>query len=271
MCEAEIHEQDWMTAPITFVKAVTREKLGENTRFLSGTILKDGRIIMSDDKNNRLVQLDENYDIVKEYKIEEKPHAISAGHNANELYLAYNERYVDLCKLDDGLALVRRIETKAGTDGVAACGDNVAVANGMEMDILSQDGTMIQSFPQKGYFCYIATSLTKRTCYYKNKNAIICRTWEGKELFKYKHQELTEPRGICLDMSDNVYVVGTPSDSDENGIVHQISSDGQKGRILLEKLRCFDSPYHIIFNPATNELLITSYNEDTVFEVYKLG
>jgi len=63
-----------------------------------------------------------------------------------------------------------------------------------------------------------------------------------------------------------VYVCGFDSKN-----VHKISSDGLRSRILLEKLHIISDPYGVLFNTQSNELIVTSVRENTVFEVYRLG
>jgi len=66
MSTAPVQKQDLMTAPITIV---IRRILGQNTRCTGSTYLADGYIMIAAYKNRRLVQLNEEYHIVKEYKI----------------------------------------------------------------------------------------------------------------------------------------------------------------------------------------------------------
>jgi len=94
MCAAQVEKCDFMTSQVTFVKAVTRRELGAKTFFIGGTLLNDGRLVMADFKNNRLVELDNKYNVVKEYKIDGIPTDVAAGNNNNEVYIAVNNNSI---------------------------------------------------------------------------------------------------------------------------------------------------------------------------------
>jgi len=121
----------------------------------------------------------------------------------------------------------------------------------------------LHCIPKSGDYCYV--TISHNSIYYNDENNIVCWTLTGEELFKYQHKLLEDPFGICLDVNSNVYVCGNYSQN-----VHQISSDGKKSRILLDTLQSISCPCCVILHPQRNELIVTSYNEDTVFEVYKL-
>jgi len=128
--------------------------------------------------------------------------------------------------------------------------------------ILTQDGSTVKSIPNSGVACYVAVSQTQRTMYHKDNNEVVCRTLEGKEQFRYQHQQLKDPRGIFQDKNICLYISGRGSHN-----VHQVSLDRERSRILLDNIYC---PLSVVFHPRQNEFIVTSNDEDTVFEVYRL-
>jgi len=266
MCATQVQKLDLMTSSVTFVKSVTREKLGKETNFIAGTYLADGRLVMADLNNKRLVQLDDEYNVVKEYKIDDQPIDVAVGHIDNEIYITVSQGYIYKCTLDTKLTIVSRIKAPSFTWGIAVSGDNLIVGTPDAEVILTKDGSIVKSIPKSGYYGYVAVSQTQRTMYHRDNNDIVCRTLEGTELFRYKNQKLEAPRGITIDTQDTLYICGCDSDN-----VHQVSSDGQKSRILLDKLHYITQPWNVIFNTHKNELIVTSCNENTVFEIYRLS
>jgi len=117
--------------------------------------------------------------------------------------------------------------------------DNVEV-------ILTQDGSVVKSIPKSGYWCYVAVSQTQPTMYYRDNNDIVCRTLEGKEIFKYQNQKLNYPCGIAIDKQDTLYICGHKSNN-----VHKVSSDGQRSRILVDKLHNITRPWRVLYSIHT--------------------
>jgi len=265
MCAAQVQKLDLMTSPITFVKSVTKKKLGKDTWLTGGTYLADGRLVMADNNNNRLVQLDDEYNVVKQYKIDSKPRDVAAGHRDNEIYITVSN-YIYKCTLDTKLTIVSRIKAPSDIWGIAVSGDNIIVGTRDAVVILTQDGSIVKSISKSGHNCYVAVSQTQRTMYHRDNNDIVCRTLEGKEIYKYQNQILNYPCGITIDTQDTLYICGFDSNN-----IHQVSSDGQRSRILLDKLHNITNPCSVIFNTHNNELIVTSGNEDIVCEIYRLS
>jgi len=269
MSAAQVQKQDMMTSSVTFVKAETTRKLGQNTFLSGGTYLADGRLVMADYQNRRLVQLNEEYNIVNEYKIDHKPMDVTAGNNDEGIYITVFDGLDDFiykCTLDTELAIISEIRAPSGTLTITVSGDNIIVGTHTAIVILNQDGSTVKSIPKSGVNCYVSVSQMQGAMYHKDNNEIVCRTLEGKEQFRYKHQQLQDPGGICQDQNNCLYICGTQSHN-----VHQVSPDGKRNRILLEKLHNISMPQSVVFHPQKNEFVVTSNHEDTVLEVYRLG
>jgi len=265
---AQVEKHDLMTSSVVFIKNITREQLGNGTFFIGGTFLSDGSLLMSDYKSNRLVRLDNNYNIIKEYNVDYDVTDVTTGSNDNEIYLAVGNKSIYRCTLDTNLIVQDKIAVEGSLWGVAVIDDKIIAGTVTSVTVLTKDGKTVKSTATAGGNCYVTVQKRQNTCtmYYRDGNAVVCREMNGKILFRYQNNKLNCPIGNCLDKQSNLYVCGLNSKN-----VHQISSDGQRSRILLNKLHDISDPWTVIVHPHRNELIVISHGEHTVFEVYRLS
>ena len=83
-------------------------------------------------------------------------------------------------------------------------------------------------------------------------NTIDCYTLTGQQIWTFKDENvLREPRGIALDKTGNVYVAGR-----ETNNVVVLSPDGNNCREILAKSNGLDRPFSLRINIDRNELLV---------------
>lgn len=101
-----------------------------------------------------------------------------------------------------------------------------------------------------------------------NTHTIHCCDLEGKSLWKYKDDNLRNPRALTTDDEGHIYVTGRLSNT-----VTAISPDGKQSKILLSKADGLDCPTGIFFERAKKRLLVCSSFHGTVsyYEVSSQG
>jgi len=189
LCAAQVEKFDFMKSQVTFVEAVTKRELGVNTWFIGGTYLNDGRLIMADFNNKRLVQLDNKFNFVKEYKIDGKPTDVAAGNNSNEVYIAVNGNSVYKCTLGTDLKVKNKITSPSGTYGLAVTSDNIIAGTYSEVVYLTHDGSTVKTIPMSNPDSYVAVSQSCRSLYHTDRNAIVSWTLEGKKTIQTSTRE----------------------------------------------------------------------------------
>jgi len=264
---AQVHKIDLLSTQITLERVVTQRDLGIGSMSLTGgTFLDDNHLVMADHNNKKLLEFDQDFRILYQHKIDFMPCDIAKGIRNREIYVTSNSNYVYKCTLQTNMKIVSKFKGPlSNTWSIAVCGENIVIGTKNGVSVLSEVGSVLHTIPYnaKMFITYVTTSQRLHALYHYDDQSVVCRSLEGEEMFRYTDSQLITPRGICLDQQNNVYVCGGVSQN-----VHQISSDGKKSRILIEKLHKILTPRFVLFHPYKDMLLICSYKEETVFEIY---
>ncbi|OWF40007.1 uncharacterized protein LOC110464376 [Mizuhopecten yessoensis] len=259
---------DVLTANLSMVKSVACLGLGGAYKIhLTGGVYIDGEgVILTDCKNNRLVLFNETYDYMGDHVLEGQPIDVTRGCKAREVLVAMHlNKTILRCNIQGGvLTTVDKISVPEFTYGIAVFGTSILTGTFNDVKLLSIEGRELKSIPKTGDCAYVAASNSQRTFCHRDGNAIVCRAQDGTEAFRYACRGLREPRGIGLDKDGNIYVCVY-----ETGNIHQISWEGSRTRVIMQRLNGIAKPCAIVVHPHRHELLVTSQKEDVAFEVYK--
>lgn len=124
------------------------------------------------------------------------------------------------------------------------------------------DGVNIRKICKCGGYSGLAVNVTSKESrfYYSGEKAVVCRSHDGKEVFRHILEDIYQPRGVALDAAENVYACGEDSNK-----IFVISKDGSSSRVLLSDLK----PYAIGFDKAGTRFFVSDKNNKTL-AVYKL-
>ncbi|XP_060068284.1 uncharacterized protein LOC132548435 [Ylistrum balloti] len=257
---------DVWTGVLSVIKSVQRSSLGSGKTYLSAGVFTDDQLLLLTDHNNRrLVLVDETYTFVEEFKLDGKPTDITRGNEPGQFFVALRDDGILRCTFNNGqITMLSRMTSPTGAWGIAFLDSTRVVGTEKCICVLGADGQDIRSMSKSGSDTYVALSKKENSLYHKDGNTIIGRHMNGVETFRYADSTLVYPIGLDLDQDGNVYVCGRNSKN-----IHLVSKDGFRDRVLLAKLVSITNPYAIVVNSTRQEIVVTSSQEDTAFEVYR--
>ncbi|XP_033731666.1 protein PML-like [Pecten maximus] len=258
---------DVWTGSLSLVKSVHKGSIGGSvTPCLTGGIFIEGECLLATDyTNKKLLLFDDSYEYVRHYDVDNSPIDITCRFEPNQLLMTQPNGSVIKYTFRDGvLTTVDRIRSTQQCWGIDILGDNILLGTESSVEILTSDFKQVAaSIPKRGYNTSVAAS-PNGLFYHGDEDVIVCRSHDGKEVFRHMCKGIKELRGIVVDQDGNVYVCGM-----ESGDIHLISHDGSKDRILLPRMSGIARPYAILHHPRRQEIIVTSWQENVVFEVYK--
>lgn len=160
--------------------------------FTGGMFMADGvHFLMADYNNHKLKKFKKDvYYPVMEFPLESAPCDVTAANNDDEIIVTLPH----VCKIahyrisNDGLKLLGAITSNSAPEGVASMGDKIVVSFGDCIKILGGNGVEIQAIPTLESFTYTApvvVSLDHQKFYHRDGDAIVCRSSDGEEKFRY--------------------------------------------------------------------------------------
>ncbi|XP_060085851.1 uncharacterized protein LOC132565232 [Ylistrum balloti] len=278
MINNEMEERKRFGKLVTKVKEVQSSSLyyrrlswllfgAEMPMLTGGCFLDDGRLLLTDYNNKKLILFDDNYNYIRHIPVDGWPYDVTKGSGLGELYVVLCRNVVLRCFLNHEDLIIRdRIRVPEDVRCLSVLDNVIFTGSRSAVSIISSDGVTLETIPKAGGNTYLATSTLQRTFFHKDGDNILCRTLDGNELFRYEDSHLVDPRGMCLDHDGNLYVCGYKSHN-----LIQISHDGQKGRVVLNRLHKISRPMAIVFHPNKQQFIVTSYGEDIAFEVYQVS
>ena len=145
------------------------------------------------------------------------------------------------------------------------CGDNLILLYDLEraVNIVDMSGTLLSTVYKDNdndpllkspRYINLNRSLDVLHITDWNANTVTAMTLEGHVVSVYKHNKLDGPRGVAVGQDDSVYVCSYASHT-----VHQLSTNGQHVKILLDQQRGLATyPHAIAFDEDNNRLCISS-------------
>ncbi|VDI36082.1 Hypothetical predicted protein [Mytilus galloprovincialis] len=94
---------------------------------------------------------------------------------------------------------------------------------------------------------YMTTTVDK--IYYTNgrNNTVHCCSMTGQEIWVFKDQSISQPRGISVDNNQNVFVIGRSSNN-----LTVIKHDGKDSKVLLTDRDGLNNPMAVYYNKGKN-------------------
>jgi DNA-binding beta-propeller fold protein YncE len=231
---------------------------GKGSIAITGCIVcPNGKMIVVDHGNKRLVTLNEDGTLDKEI-------SCSPGYPFNIICLddktvaVSTNIGIEIINIDSAKT-ERFIKTSEPCRGITHHNGVLLwceYQRGIQMMQLSDDKitTLVKQI-NLTYDTYIATCGDKIYFTNRSANTVTCYTIKGEKLWEYKDVSvLNDPRGVSVDINDNVYVTSNASHS-----VVVIEPDGRQGRQLISSDDGLDDPTGIYFNKSKNSLFVTNY------------
>jgi hypothetical protein len=192
-----------------------------------------------------------------------------------------DEKMIQLISVTDGLSTTRSIRVRGECYGITGVDSKLAVtcdpnSGHASVKVLSMDGKVLQSITtdRDGQRLQVPRYITSTPggagdpaklyvtdC---DTNIVLCYTLDGRCVFQYRGRDLSFPRGIAVDVENNMYVACSGTRT-----ILQVSADDKKGRVLLDRQKFVDRLFGLCYEPRQDRLVVTQYNTNTV-TVYRL-
>ena len=251
------------------VKTVTMDTLGLGGKIFlyDGTFLPDGNLLMSDVYNKRILMFDADINFVTQYQLVYEPTGICIGPDGNTVYVVCDYKFVVGFSLLDEFQETDKISVAQDAVGLGIEGDTIIVGHYHNVSLYHKDGREIRLISKDGGDTSICmTSTNSSLFYHKDGDQIVCQNMEDRtEIFRYRNQNLKYPHGISCDRYGNIMVAGFYSKN-----IHLVSSNGQVGRVLVDKLRYINCPVAVCCHPHRDVFVVSSRQENVVMEVYEI-
>ncbi|VDI21663.1 Hypothetical predicted protein [Mytilus galloprovincialis] len=147
------------------------------------------------------------------------------------------------------------INTRGDCWGISYNDNNLyVVIDGSIIDVMDLTGKVIRTIPVPGDNLLGISDITvdrDRLVCIDDRRSIYCCSLEGKEMWKFKKDEIENLRGVTTDNEGNVYVIDYIKDT-----VIVVSDDGKHHRKLVTKSDGLDWPWGIYFDKKENIMLM---------------
>ncbi|XP_063420948.1 uncharacterized protein LOC134706169 [Mytilus trossulus] len=110
--------------------------------------------------------------------------------------------------------------------------------------VMDLNGKQLNTIGIADSYVYNITTTSDRIYYTDlNRNAVHCCSMTGQEFWVFKDHSIIEPRGLSVDMNQNVYVVGETSNN-----LTVMQHDGKDSKVLLTDRDGLEAPYAVKYN-----------------------
>lgn len=250
---------DLMEATVKHLTSVKKER----TRFYGAVFLPDGKLLVSDKANCRLLLFEDDFFYIQEFKLPDAPYDITIGSNQKIYVLMFKNKLLK-CEIDgDDFTILETYDVANGTVSIQTYNDQLVTCCSEAVKILDLEGKEVQSFKKSNCKSELVVSTKLKRFYLITDHGEVSgrKLSDGNEVFNFTNPALTSISSIALDRNDNVYA--TSYDSKK---LFQISKNRRKHRVLLEKFEKVNKPDTIVFHPSKDMFIIFA-SED--FDVYQ--
>ncbi|XP_052091227.1 E3 ubiquitin-protein ligase TRIM71-like [Mytilus californianus] len=231
-----------------------------NAAITGGVFLSDGRIVLADNNNKRLLIYNENGTVFVEVKLNGKPWDVTeVGLNKAALTLP-SDRMVQFFDIKT-MRVTQETNVKGRIYGLSSYGGRtVVVCRGSGMLILDEEGQVDTALPIDVTFVeYVCVGPGR--IYYTDwyRKSVHCIDMTGEEIFRLKYNKMKYPLGITLNRDGTVFVVGR----DSHNVLH-VSADGHQREVILGKQHDLTYPRVISSHHGSRRMFVTYSNKHVV-------
>lgn len=239
--------------------------------FTGGVFLENGLIVLADYKNRKLKCFNTTYTMTNELVLDDNPWDlcfVENGLDGDLILVSFpNGSELKTVKVDSGGKMVlidSEYEVGVGAHGLHIKGKNVYIACSNEIRLLDLEKDEISSMSVGNRGARYVISTKNGGICYSTKASVTCHDRKGKEVFRYKAEDLRSPRGISEDAEGNIYVTAIDSNN-----VHQLLADGTRVKIVLSNKDDINNPYFIRFGNNSARFVVSQMDSDVV-KLYEL-
>ena len=240
------------------------------------TCIKGGKIVVADYLGQKIKFYDWKMLKLMDYiELSSPPYEVcSSALDESEIFVTvpYDHKILHFKLTEDRMELLREIRTEGRCYGLSSFRDGLAVSLRIDthiwqIEILDYTGAVKKVFKDDtngrelfGFADYMTTDIEGSRLYVADglHNAVYCFDLKHstmisiKEVYRYTDSHLKIPKGLVLDDSDSLYVVGCESCN-----VHKISNNGDKLGMVLSYRDQLENPMGIGFDHSEKKMFVT--------------
>lgn len=245
------------------------EKSSHDCNITGAALMPDGRVLLADRSNKRLVRLDTVSNGVKDYvNFQTEPWSVCSIH-ASEAAVSFPEEQnnVKFIRIDKKMRISRSLKLRHTCRALAYDGEELLVTDqGIFVSIYTLDGTLLRKFSKNGHF---DSRLTDFHSIAVKDNLIVVADWNegllafdknGQIVWKYDDRDLKRAGGLCFDKNGNVIACGSQSIN-----LIQINGNGKKIGEIANSSNGLVYPTTVCFDEQRALIIVAQQEANTVF------
>ena len=223
---------------------------------ISGSVfMPNGELVLCDQNNMRVKVLSTDFTKKEQTKLASHPWDIDIMADDEVVISLPSSKSLIFLKVFPQLQLGTSMQLDQACQGVAVDGGSIFVSflNG-EVRILDRAGNQLKNIYSSLKFSlpyYISVPWPGMLCVSDHAAHTIRMLNNGKEVYSFKHSELSYPLGMYIDGAENVFICGHNSHN-----VHIIDKTGKHKNIFLTANDGLNFPYTISFRSSDNTLVV---------------
>ena len=240
------------------------------------TCINGGKIIVADYLGHRVKYYDwKMLKLLDYFETTSPPYEVcSSAINESEVFVTFPFDYkiYQFQLKENKLILLKEIQTEGMCYGISSFTEGLAVSLRIDkhiwqIEILDYQGSVQKVFKDDddgkdlfGFPDYLTVDAQGQRLYVSDglKGAVVCFDLENstmtsiKEIYRYICSNLQIPKGLTLDNSGNLFIVGCESSN-----VHKLSRDGERIGVVLGHKDQLVNPMGIDYDPSEKKVFVT--------------
>lgn len=264
VCPCKLKQQGRVgKATYKFMNGMSRYKFLIDSEFVPG--VTGGRILPTEDLvlvnfNEQLLTIHcENGEVKRSLKLLGHPWDV-ALYGEDCAVVSFNDlQKLHVIDLND-LNLISEIDVPKSCYGVWCLGNTCFATCGKILHRIDMETKKDRPLKLEGEGIF-NIFVDDNRIYYTDYYSLHCLNHNGQEVFVYKHDKLSWPRGIAVDTKGYIYVAGYKSNN-----IHKLTMDGRLFKILITKDEGIERPSFLHFECHQRKLLVAIDEGRAVFE-----
>ena len=245
-------------------------------RITGCVFMPDGLPVICDHLNQKVKTLSKTFILRESCDLNAQPWDLAVYNSSNVIVSLPRSKQLQFLQVVPKLEPGKVVQLDKMCWGVEVVADQIYITchNDLgegEVRILDMNGKLQKKvgFKRDGSFMfrrphYLTVNASSRKIYVSDINisSVTCLKPDGSVLYEYMDQNLTWPRGICVDAEDNVIVC---SECAHN--VQVVKPNGKRYGTLVTSKDGLDSPLCMAYRQSDKMLFICCYYQSVVFKL----
>ncbi|CAG2258127.1 unnamed protein product [Mytilus edulis] len=217
---------------------------GSDKAITSCIVLPDDRIIVADYGSEKLMEYNINGKHIRDIPISNKPFSLTAI-DTDRIAVTYgDEQYMEIINTT-GNSDRKKVQCSSNCWGISYQDQKLYVTVFQQgIVVMDLNGNTLHTIDIDVFSVYNITTTSDRIYYAdEERNTVHCCSMTGQEIWVFKDQSISIPRGLSVDSNQNVLVVRETSNN-----LTLIQHDGKDSKVLLTGRDGLEDPYAVNYN-----------------------